>query len=110
MLVYYLDKEQTMTLDEKPAIPCKAAASRKKNRAYRRSQRNRVIKRKVCILKKIGGEKYVSAWSRGGEAGRFAKGKIHCSCGMCRMKSYDTLSHADRKKLLSAKQQMKEEY
>jgi len=105
-----MPQAQTMTLDEKPAVTCKAAALRKKNRAYRRSQRNRVINRKVCILRKIGGEKHVSAWSRGGEAGRFAKGKIHCSCGMCRTKSYDTLSHADRKKLLAAQQQMNEEY
>jgi len=96
-----------MTLDEKLAIT-RAAASRKKNRAYRRSQRNRVIKRKVCILRKIGGEKHVLSWSRGGEAGRFAKGKIHCSCHMCRIKSYDILSHSDRKKLLAAQQQMNE--
>jgi len=97
-----------MTLDEKPAVT-RAAALRKKNRAYRRSQRNRVINRKVCILRKIGGEKYVLAWS-GGEAGRFAKGKIHCSCRMCRIKSYDVPSHSDRKKLLAAQQQMNEEY
>jgi len=60
----------------------------RKNRAYRRSQRQRVIRRKVCLLKKYGGDKYVFAWSRG-KTGRFAKGKIHCSCWMCRMKSYD---------------------
>jgi len=78
----------------------------KKTREYRRSQRMRVIKRKVRLLKKYGGEKSVSAWSCGGETGRFAKGKIHCSCRMCRTKSYDTPSHTDRKKLLSVKQQI----
>ena len=103
-----MPQARTMTLDEKLAKSCKATALRKKNRAYRRSQRNRIINRKACILRKMGGEKYVLAWSRG-EAGRFAKGKIHCSCGMCRTKSYDMLSHADRKKLLAAQQQLNEE-
>jgi len=80
----------------------------KKNRAYRRSQRERVINRKIHILRKFGGKEYVFAWSRG-KRGRFAKGKIHCSCKMCRAKSYDTLSHADERKLLAAQQQMSEE-
>ena len=81
----------------------------KKTRAYRRSQRDRVINRKICILRKIGGENNVFAWSRG-KRGRFAKGKIHCSCYMCRTKSYDTLSHADKRKLLIVQQQLSEEY
>jgi len=78
----------------------------KKTREERRLQRKRVIKRKIHILKQYGGERYVSAWSGGGKTGRFAKGKIHCSCGMCRTKSYDSPSHTDRKKLLSAQQQV----
>ena len=48
------------------------------------------------------------AWSRG-NVGRFAKGKIHCSCWMCRSKSYEIPSHADEKKLLAARQQLNEE-
>jgi len=81
----------------------------KKNRAYRRSQRQRVICKKIRLLRRIGGENYVHAWSSGGKKiGRLAKGKIHCSCPMCRRKSYDELSRADRKKLISAKQQIDE--
>jgi len=81
----------------------------KKSRAYRRTQRQRVICRKVRILRKYGGEKYVNGWSAGGKKlGRFAKGKIHCSCPMCRRKSYDELSHTDRKKLIDAQQQIDE--
>jgi hypothetical protein len=80
----------------------------KKTKAYRRLQRMRVIKRKIHILKQHGGEKYVFAWSGGGDTGRFAKGKIHCSCRMCRTKSYDNPSHADRKTLLSFQQQINE--
>jgi hypothetical protein len=81
----------------------------RRTRAYRRSHRNRIINRKVHILKQFGGENYVFAWSRG-NAGRFAKGKIHCSCWMCRAKSYDILSHTDRKKLMAVRQQMNERY
>jgi hypothetical protein len=80
----------------------------KRTRAARRSQRQRVISRKVHILRKSGGEQYVKAWSRGGETGRLAKGKIHCSCGMCRTKSYDNLTHTDRKKLLAGQQQIED--
>ena len=29
-----------------------------------------------------------------------AKGKIHCSCSMCRTKSYDQMSHSDVRKIL----------
>ena len=79
-----------------------------KTRASRRSQRTRIINRKVSILRKYGGEKNVFAWSRG-NTGRFAKGKIHCSCWMCRDKSYDDLSYADKKRLLAARQQLNEE-
>jgi hypothetical protein len=81
----------------------------KKSRAERRSQRQRVICRKVHILKRYGGDNYVYAWSAGGKKiGRFAKGKIHCSCPMCRRKSYDDPSTADKRKLISAQQQIDE--
>jgi hypothetical protein len=67
----------------------------------------RIIRRKVNILKQYAGN-FVYTWSGGGDTGRFAKGKIHCSCRMCRTKSYDNLSHADRKKFLSVQQQVNE--
>jgi hypothetical protein len=67
----------------------------KRTREYRRLQRMWVIKRKARILNEKGGDENVLAWSHGGEIGRFAKGKIHCSCWMCRNKSYDNLAHAE---------------
>ena len=81
----------------------------KKTRVFRRSQRARIVNRKSRLLRKIGGEENLVAWSRG-NTGRFAKNKIHCSCWMCRIKSYDTLSHADKVKAMSALQQLNEEY
>ena len=78
-----------------------------RNRNYYRQQRKRVIKRKVDILRKIGGEYYVNAWS-GGVRGRFAKGKIHCSCRMCRCKSCDELTVRDKRKTIDALDQLSE--
>jgi len=80
----------------------------KKTETFRRSERTRIINRRVKILKQFGGEKYVFAWSRG-DIGRFSKGKIHCSCWMCRSKSYDAISRADKRKLISAQQQLKDD-
>jgi len=81
----------------------------RRNRTFRRSQRLRVINRKIRLLRKYGGDKYVLAWSGGGKkTGRFAKGKIHCSCRMCRRKSYDDPSHTDKKELLAFQQQLNE--
>ena len=77
----------------------------KRTRAYYRRQRNRAIERKLGILRRLGGEEYVYACTRGAY-GRLAKGKIHCSCPMCRAKSRDEHSHRDKKAFLSAKQQM----
>ena len=71
------------------------------NRAYLRWQRQRTINRKVGVLNRIGGHEYVIAWTRG-MAGRLAKGKIHCSCAMCRSKSSDQISHRDAKKVAFA--------
>ena len=67
------------------------------SRAYHRWQRQRTINRKVGLLNRIGGDEYVFAWTHG-MTGRLAKGKIHCSCPMCRSKSSDQISHRDAKK------------
>jgi len=80
----------------------------KRTRTYRRFQRNRIINKKVSFLRQYGGEGYIFAWSRG-NTGRLSKNKIHCSCWMCRNKSYDDFSHADKRKLITAQQQLREE-
>lgn len=76
--------------------------------AYYRYYRKQKIKRKLGILRRLGGNEYVEAWT-GGESGRLAKGKIHCSCWMCRSKSYDCPKTSDLRKLESIEQQIKEE-
>ncbi|UYX51147.1 hypothetical protein M3Y14_21720 [Bacillus thuringiensis] len=51
----------------------------KRTRAYTRYQRQRTMRRKMNIAK--------HAWGHTPEiAGIFAKGKVHCSCGMCATK------------------------
>ena len=67
----------------------------------------RAIHRKDGILRRIGGEEYVRAWT-GGKPGRLAKGKIHCSCPMCREKSCDNPSIPDLRKQEAFQEQMKE--
>ena len=50
-----------------------------RTRAYTRHQRQRIMNRKMNIAK--------HAWGHIPEkAGIFAKGKVHCSCGMCTIK------------------------
>ena len=79
----------------------------KRDRSYRRRQRVRTIHRKEGILRRIGGEEYVRAWT-GGDPGRLAEGKIHCSCPMRREKSCDNPSIPDLRKQEAFQEQMKE--
>jgi len=70
----------------------------KRDQDYYRYQRIRVIRRKTEILKFHGGNINVEAWTHGGQTGRLSKGKIHCSCPLCRSKSSDGLFHRDVKR------------
>lgn len=76
-----------------------------RDRSFYRKQRRRVIHRKENLLRRLGGEELVQAWARGA-AGRLSKGKIHCSCPLCRRKSYDEPSARDRRKALSDADQL----
>ena len=78
-----------------------------RDRSYYRKQRMRAIHRKETILRQLGGEEFVSAWARGA-AGRLSKGKIHCSCWMCRRKSYDDPQIRDKRAAMDAAQQLRE--
>lgn len=63
-----------------------------RNQAYNRHQRNRVIKRKVRILRD-------TTYDFDDEflvPGRLAKGKVHCSCRMCR---YEQFHHIPKAKV-----------
>ena len=55
-----------------------------RNRAYRRSERNRAIARKKGAVKRFSGGRFT--WYT--IDGKYAKGKIHCSCAMCREKDF----------------------
>lgn len=84
-----------------------------RSRAYYRHQRWRCIRRKYNIRKQLWGntaiENYYSKDGKTGVAiGTLSKGKIHCSCPMCRTKFYDKLSHRDKKYIESANEQLQE--
>lgn len=71
-----------------------------RGRDWRRYQRHRTIRRKAEILRGIGGDENVKAWTAGGtKIGRLSKGKIHCSCWMCRVYK-DAVFDTNRKSLL----------
>ena len=78
-----------------------------RDRSYYRKQRKRAIHRKEELLRRIGGEAYVRAWAHG-MTGRFVKGKIHCSCWMCRKKSYDDPPLRDKRMAMAAAEQLRE--
>lgn len=50
-----------------------------RSRAYRRYQRNKHILRKKRIIKNV----YMGDWGYKHD-GMLSKGKVHCSCWMCR--------------------------
>ena len=78
-----------------------------RDRSYYRKQRKRAIHRRQKILRQLGGEENVRAWARGA-TGRFSKGKIHCSCWMCRRKSYDEPRIRDKRAAIAAAEQLLE--
>ncbi len=79
----------------------------KRDRGYFRSQRKKTIQRKKKLLYGIGGQDYLWAWTRGAN-GRLAKGKIHCSCPMCRSKSYDDPTVRDKRSVGKAEDMIRE--
>lgn len=76
-----------------------------RNRNYYRKQRERSIKRKFAIQQFTLGTEYAEE-IYDGKKGQLSKGKVHCSCSMCRTKSYDELSHRDKLQQESAKEQL----
>lgn len=84
-----------------------------RTKAYYRHHRWRSIRRKYEIRKQLWGKEAVDEYySKDGHSGvalgTLSKGKIHCSCPMCRSKSKDGWSHRDRKKIENMNQQIKE--
>ncbi len=63
-----------------------------RSRAYTRYQRRAHISRKKRIIKNVG------CWVTKFD-GQLSKGKIHCSCWLCRMKSYEYIKASDIRKM-----------
>ena len=78
-----------------------------RTRIWYRYQRRRAIHRKAGILRRIWGAAEVNLWTNG-KTGKLSKGKIHCSCWMCRHQSRDEHSASDLRKESSLRQQIKE--
>ncbi|HCL4480120.1 TPA: hypothetical protein N2D99_002191 [Clostridium botulinum] len=69
-----------------------------RGRTYRRYQKNRAINRKFGILKRIYGLSIANKIAP--VKGCLSKGKIHCSCSICSIKSSTEIKHSDKKKML----------
>lgn len=70
-----------------------------RDRNYRRKVRNKSISKKLNIRKFLWGSENVNDYYEHNPIGILSKGKVHCSCPLCRTKSYDELSKKDKSKL-----------
>lgn len=64
-----------------------------RGKSFTRSERNRHIARRKYIAEQIYG------WAYYADDGRYNKGKVHCSCGMC--SRYNKTNNKGRRRLLS---------
>ena len=71
-----------------------------RTRDYYRHHRERVIKRKKDIIHAQNDYWHVRF------EGELSKGKIHCSCPLCRRKSYDYSKMSDIDKVISMAQEV----
>ena len=72
-----------------------------RTKAYIRYQRERIIRRKWVILKDVYQLEKESMPTRG----TLSKGKVHCSCRMCRFEQYHGIPKAKYKAKWKAMQQ-----
>lgn len=82
----------------------------KKNRSrdYYRYNRKKAINRKYNIRKNLWGTQQTEEYYNCVAKGSLSKGKIHCSCPMCRTKSHDELDNCDKKKIDSMNDKLNE--
>lgn len=80
-----------------------------RTRAYYRHQRKRAIARKMYIFHDIQGNE-LAEFHNGTVypfvPGKFAKGKVHCSCKMCK---YDKVYHIEKEKVKAQEKWLKQE-
>ena len=77
-----------------------------RSKAYIRHQRERIIRKKWTILKDVMLRESEFMPVRG----RLSKGKVHCSCRMCRYEQFHSIPKAKHKAKLKAMEQEIDEY
>jgi len=77
-----------------------------RSKAYIRYQRERIIRKKWNILKDV----MLRESEDMPERGRLSKGKIHCSCRMCRYEQFHSIPKAKHKAKLIAMEQEIDDY
>lgn len=74
-----------------------------RTRYDRRVLRRRKVKSRCALLMRIGGSDLLEGWTRGAP-GRLAKGKMHCSCSMCRLKSREIPGRREMRQMDACRQ------
>ncbi|MGE7114384.1 hypothetical protein [Lysinibacillus sp. NPDC047702] len=77
-----------------------------RSKAYIRHQRERVIRKKCFILKNV----FLRENYHMPVRGTLSKGKIHCSCRMCRYEQFYSIPKAKHKAKLKAMKQEIDDY
>jgi len=77
-----------------------------RSKAYIRHQRERIIRKKWAILKNV----FLLESNYMPVRGKLSKGKIHCSCRMCRYEQYYSIPKANHKAKLKAMKQEIDDY
>lgn len=85
-----------------------------RNRAYLRHQRNRVIAKKVKIFTEFWGNELIvfkNEETSTFPVGKWSKGKVHCSCKMCKYeKHYKIPKEKDKAKQQAMKKEVDDYY
>lgn len=84
---------------------------KKRSKNYYRHQRDRAIKKKQFVIKNVwnysNDDLLLHPWFR--IPGKLSKGKIHCSCKMCKYeKHYRILKYKHKNKLVSMKNEIED--
>ena len=78
-----------------------------RTRSYRRKMRAKHIKRKKKIVSHYAAYRVLDGFTFYSHDGKFSKGKIHCSCPLCKTKAYygkHVPSIAERRNMMTPKE------
>lgn len=106
--VFFAYEEEEIENDV--AISNAPPSLKKHSKMHTIKERKKHIQRKVRILKDMFGRNNFSRWYGEVPKGKFSKGKIHCSCYLCKPHKYDKSETVSNKRKIESAEQDIEEY